>query len=94
MKVLKWALAFVVAVVAVVLLGGMQTVVGPVVGAVSFTWLHDAVARNAEYWRAVLGGIILVLVLLFPQGLAGFARQVAQWLPQARPARHAPRAEG
>ena len=76
-----------------VLLGGMQTVVGPVVGAVSFTWLHDAVARNAEYWRAVLGGIILVLVLLFPQGLAGFARQVAQWLPQSRPLRHAPRAD-
>ncbi|MDF1485830.1 ABC transporter permease [Ramlibacter sp. H39-3-26] len=58
-----------------VLLGGIQTLAGPVVGAVAFTWLHDAVARNTDYWRAVLGGIILLLVLLFPQGLAGFARQ-------------------
>lgn len=57
-----------------VLLGGIQTLVGPIVGAVSFTWLHDAVARNTEYWRAVLGGIILLLVLLFPQGIAGYFR--------------------
>ena len=63
-----------------VLLGGIQTLAGPIVGAVSFTWLHDAVARNTEYWRATLGGVILLLVLLFPQGIAGFARQVADRL--------------
>ena len=59
-----------------VLLGGIQTLAGPVVGAVSFTWLHDTVARNTDYWRAMLGGTILVLVLLFPQGIAGFAKQL------------------
>ena len=58
-----------------VLLGGVQTLSGPLVGALGFTWLHDTVARGTEYWRALLGGIILLLVLLFPQGLAGFARQ-------------------
>ncbi len=59
-----------------VLLGGIQTLAGPVVGAVTFTWLHDTVARNTEYWRAMLGAIILALVLLFPQGIAGFVRQI------------------
>jgi branched-chain amino acid transport system permease protein len=59
-----------------VLLGGIQTLAGPVVGAVTFTWLHDAVARNTDYWRAMLGAIILLLVLLFPQGIAGFAKQL------------------
>jgi len=59
-----------------VLLGGLQTLAGPVVGAVTFTWLHDAVARNTDYWRAMLGGIILLLVLLFPQGIAGAAKQL------------------
>ena len=59
-----------------VLLGGVQTLAGPVVGAVTFTWLHDTVARNTDYWRALLGGIILLLVLLFPQGMAGFAKQI------------------
>jgi branched-chain amino acid transport system permease protein len=59
-----------------VLLGGIQTLAGPVVGAFTFSWLHDAVARNTDYWRAMLGGIILLLVLLFPQGIAGFAQQL------------------
>ncbi|MBE7521619.1 MAG: ABC transporter permease [Burkholderiales bacterium] len=59
-----------------VLLGGVQTLSGPVVGAAVFTWLHDAVARSTEYWRAMLGAIMLILVLLFPQGIAGFARQL------------------
>ena len=56
-----------------VLLGGVQTLAGPVVGAVTFTWLQDAVARSTDYWRALLGGIVLLLVLVFPQGIAGFA---------------------
>ena len=59
-----------------VLLGGVQTLAGPIVGATSFTWLQDAVSRNTDYWRAMLGAIILILVLLFPQGIAGFARQI------------------
>ncbi|MDP4590018.1 MAG: ABC transporter permease [Burkholderiaceae bacterium] len=63
-----------------VLLGGIQTLLGPIVGAVSFTWLHDTVARNTEYWRAVLGGVILLLVLLFPQGIAGYCRLAVQSL--------------
>jgi len=54
-----------------VLLGGVQTLAGPLVGAFTFTWLHDTVGRNTEYWRAMLGAIILVLVLLFPEGIVG-----------------------
>jgi len=46
------------------------------VGAVSYTWLHDVMARSTEYWRALLGAVILILVLLFPQGIAGFFRQL------------------
>ena len=60
-----------------VLLGGVQSLAGPLVGAVTFTWLQDSVARATDYWRAMLGGIILLLVLAFPQGLAGFAEQLA-----------------
>ena len=58
-----------------VLLGGLQTVSGPVVGAAVFTWLQDTVARNTDYWRALLGAIIIALVLVFPQGIVGFVRQ-------------------
>ena len=57
-----------------VLMGGLQTLTGPVLGAAAFTWLQDTVARETAYWRAMLGGVILFLVLAFPQGLAGFLR--------------------
>ena len=54
-----------------VLLGGVETLTGPVVGAAIYTWLRDVVARHTEFWRAVMGGVILLIVLLFPQGLVG-----------------------
>jgi branched-chain amino acid transport system permease protein len=59
-----------------VLLGGVQTLTGPVAGAAVFTWLQDEIARNTEYWRAILGITILVIVLAFPQGIAGFVKQM------------------
>jgi len=54
-----------------VLLGGVQTLTGPIVGASVFAVLQDTVMRQTEYWRALLGGIILLLVLAFPQGIVG-----------------------
>jgi branched-chain amino acid transport system permease protein len=54
-----------------VLLGGIQTLTGPIVGASLFAVLQDTVMRQTEYWRALLGIIILVLVLAFPQGIVG-----------------------
>ena len=54
-----------------VLLGGVGTLTGPVVGAGVFTWLRDVLARETDYWRAVFGIFILLIVVLFPQGLVG-----------------------
>jgi branched-chain amino acid transport system permease protein len=62
-----------------VLLGGVKTVFGPVVGAVSFTWLQDVISR-VEYWRLTLGALIIVLVVVFPQGIAGSLRH---WMGRA-----------
>ena len=67
-----------------VLLGGLQTLAGPIVGAVTFTWLHDTVARSTDYWRALLGAIILTLVILFPQGIAGYASMLIEKLRERK----------
>jgi len=58
-----------------VLLGGVQTLAGPVWGAALFTWLEDAVSREIAYWRAAIGAVILLLVLAFPHGIAGAFRR-------------------
>jgi branched-chain amino acid transport system permease protein len=54
-----------------VLLGGIHDLAGPLVGAPVFTVLQDSVMRETPYWRGVLGVVILVLVLVFPGGIAG-----------------------
>jgi branched-chain amino acid transport system permease protein len=58
-----------------VFLGGIQTLTGALWGAALFTWLEDTVSRGFDYWRAVIGGVILLLVLAFPQGVAGFLKE-------------------
>jgi len=59
-----------------VLLGGVQAVTGPWVGGALFTWLQDTVARQTDYWRALLGIVMLALVLVFPLGIAGGLRRL------------------
>ncbi len=63
-----------------VLLGGVQTVAGPVAGSAVFTWLQDSASRATDYWRALLGVAILVLVLAFPQGIVGGLLALAERL--------------
>jgi len=59
-----------------VLLGGLNALAGPLLGAAVFTWLSDTLARATEYWRAVLGVAILVLVVAFPMGIGGAIKRV------------------
>ena len=53
-----------------VLLGGVKTVLGPLAGASTFTWLQDEIGRF-EYWRLILGGLIIAIVVAFPSGDRG-----------------------
>jgi branched-chain amino acid transport system permease protein len=55
-----------------VMLGGIQTLTGPLWGAALFTWLQDAAARNVDYWRAATGIVLLALVLALPRGIGSF----------------------
>ena len=59
-----------------VLLGGVQAISGPWVGGALFTWLQDTVARQTDYWRALLGIVMLLLILVFPLGIAGSLKRV------------------
>ncbi len=58
-----------------VLLGGVETLTGPVVGAALFTLLQDWITRTTPYWHAVLGASVVALTVLFPQGMVGTVRQ-------------------
>lgn len=56
---------------AMILLGGMQTVMGPVLGAAAFHSIKDVFMPLTDHWRFLLGASIIALVLIFPRGLGG-----------------------
>ena len=58
------------------LLGGIQTVTGPLLGAAGLHLLKDFVMPLTDYWRTLLGLTIIALVLLFPAGIAGTLRNL------------------
>ncbi len=62
-----------------VLLGGLNALAGPLIGAAAFTWLSDTLSRVTDYWRASLGVAILLIVLVFPLGIGGALQRVLGW---------------
>jgi branched-chain amino acid transport system permease protein len=56
-----------------VLVGGIRTVLGPLVGAASFHALKDFFMPLTDFWRLFLGASIIAMVLLFPRGIVGAA---------------------
>jgi len=58
-----------------VLLGGIHRLAGAPVGAVLFKTLDTLVTLYTEYWQAFLGGVLLVAVLAFPNGVMAFLRR-------------------
>ncbi len=57
-------------------LGGSGTFVGPAVGALAFVLLQDSVMAITQYWRFVMGGVLVLLVIFLPQGLSGAAEML------------------
>lgn len=73
-----------------VLLGGIHYLGGPVVGAAAFEILQDIFTGLTTYWHAAFGGVILLLVLVFPQGLAGGVADCIRGLRAAAARRPSP----
>ncbi|MBI3436946.1 MAG: branched-chain amino acid ABC transporter permease [Proteobacteria bacterium] len=57
-------------------LGGFSHFLGPIIGALTFTLLQDQLQSLTEYWRFVLGAILALVVIGFPEGIAGLAHDL------------------
>jgi len=58
--------------IVMVVLGGMGTLVGPVVGALAFLFLEKTLPDYTEHWMVVFGPILLLLVLFARRGIFGW----------------------
>jgi branched-chain amino acid transport system permease protein len=54
-----------------VLLGGMGTLWGPVVGAGIFIMMQDYISTMTEDWELFVGLVVILLVLFLPRGFVG-----------------------
>ena len=62
------------------LLGGMYSFFGPAIGAATLYILERFANEYTEYWPTVLGLILLVIVLILPEGLVGLAKRLKERL--------------
>jgi branched-chain amino acid transport system permease protein len=53
-----------------VILGGMGTLYGPIAGAFAFAMMQEYFSALTKHWQLLMGGLIVLLVLFFPGGLA------------------------
>ncbi len=69
------------AVLMMVILGGMGTLYGSVVGAFAFVLLQEVLSNQAwfgiaaKHWQLAMGIFIMLVALYMPQGLAGLAQK-------------------
>jgi len=54
-----------------VLLGGVGSPSGPLIGAAAYKILDTVITRYTDYWQLGLGAILIALVLAFPRGIVG-----------------------
>lgn len=69
------------------LLGGRDTLLGPLVGVTFMTLLREVASAHTEYWSGILGIIFILCTLFMPSGLMGLLASVTARL-RARRANH------
>jgi len=66
--------------------GGRGTLWGALLGAISINWLRSVLtASTPRLWPIILGGLFVTVILLFPQGLVGFATRLRASVNRSRP---------
>lgn len=81
---------------AMVLIGGMRSFVGPLIGALFFLLFREYLSQYTENWLLFFGLVFVAFILLSPSGLVGIGARVLRWIRPERTtaaamaARHTP----
>jgi branched-chain amino acid transport system permease protein len=62
--------------IVMVVLGGMGSLFGPLIGAVALLILEEVLSGITEYWQIILGPLLLLVVLFARGGIDGLLRTV------------------
>jgi branched-chain amino acid transport system permease protein len=67
-----------------VVLGGVGTIIGPVIGAAVFTITEHYVSSITNSWLIYFGGFFVIIVIVAPGGLFGAASSIWSWITASR----------
>jgi branched-chain amino acid transport system permease protein len=67
-----------------VILGGMGSLNGAAIGAFAFVVLQELFSSLTKHWQFLMGGVIVLVVLLLPGGLASLPRRLGRMLVGGR----------
>ena len=65
-----------------VMIGGLGTLIGPIIGGVFFVVLQEKVSSYVQWYNIVIGLVLVLIVLFAPRGLLGFRRAPRPRSPQ------------
>ncbi|MBF0267393.1 MAG: branched-chain amino acid ABC transporter permease [Alphaproteobacteria bacterium] len=60
-----------------VILGGMGTLYGPLLGALALTLLGDNISSMWDHWLLIMGLFVIAVVMFLPEGIAGLIEKAA-----------------
>jgi branched-chain amino acid transport system permease protein len=61
-----------------VILGGMGSMFGPVIGAIAFLLLEEFLSQVTEYWALIMGPLLLLIVLFGRGGIVGLMERFSR----------------
>lgn len=68
-SILHWSLSGEALIMAFI--GGSRVIWGPALGAALFFLLKDIAGDYTEHWPAIIGGLLMIVTVLIPKGVAG-----------------------
>jgi ABC-type branched-subunit amino acid transport system permease subunit len=61
------------------LLGGIQTIMGPILGGSVYYELQNNVSQLTKYWEGWIGIVFVIVVLFAPRGIMGIVEDIQQY---------------
>jgi len=67
-----------------IVVGGLGSIAGSIIGAVVLTALPELLRGFKEYSEFVYGGLLLLVLIAMPQGLVGLVPRLWSWIKPGR----------
>jgi branched-chain amino acid transport system permease protein len=61
-----------------VILGGMGSLFGPMIGAIVYLLLEELLSQFTEYWAMIMGPMLLLIVLFARGGIMGLIGRISR----------------